>query len=552
MIRARNSLIRATGRTYSSVNLNRCLSHQFYYHHHWQQDVTGRSRNCGAGGGAGGVLGTSSRQDNSGSSPAFCALRLRSSPSYRQYSSGRLMNGFIEDDLLKKEILVQGADGKSPPVIDFSKAEIIFKQKATEELARSLVVLQMCSFNFFVDNSLKLMSLGLRVLGDTLFSALMRASFYGQFAASPQSVTQVAKKFSDADIAPMLATTAEEKVGDNPDTINEAKYDRNVETMLLCLDMQLEVARPNQPILSQLRVTSYIKADLLAKLSDILATMDNNFLMDSPVCVANFKNGLDGNLMDIPELTDAELIHLRNALKRMDVVLQRAIKNGIKTLVDAEYVSVNQAMSLITLAMMKKYNSKEPLVWNTYQCYLKEAMANMKKGLEVADAEGFKFGVKVVRGAYMEYERTTARLEGKPDPVNATYEYTNNMYNDVVAHLLERIHERGSNSINLIIATHNIDSVSKAMKRMWELGLAPREGSVVFGQLMGMCDHVSYGLGQAGYLTYKSIPFGSIEDVLANMSRRAQENKTVFHRLEQEKKMLRKEISRRTFSFANK
>nr|XP_054766171.1 hydroxyproline dehydrogenase-like isoform X2 [Lytechinus pictus] len=382
MIGARISLIRATGRTYSSVNINRCLSYQFYYHYHWQQDVTGRSRNCGAGGEAGvrGQQWTSSRQDISRSSPAFGGLRLWSSPSYRQYSSGRLMNGFIEDDLLKKDILVEGADGKSPPVIDFSKAEIIFKQKATEELARSLVVLQMCSFNFFVDNSLKLMSLGLRVLGDTLFSALMKASFYGQFAASPQSVTQVAKKFSDADIAPMLATTAEEKVGDNPDIINEAKYDRNVETMLLCLDMQLEVARPNQPILSQLRVTSYIKADLL----------------------------------DIPELTDAELTHLRNALKRMDVVLQRAIKNGIKTLVDAEYVSVNQAMSLITLAMMKKYNSKEPLVWNTYQCYLKEAMANMKKGLAVADAEGFKFGVKVVRGAYMEYERTTARSEGKP------------------------------------------------------------------------------------------------------------------------------------------
>eukprot|EP00057_Strongylocentrotus_purpuratus_P012646 XP_011667120.1 PREDICTED: probable proline dehydrogenase 2 [Strongylocentrotus purpuratus] len=124
------------------------------------------------------------------------------------------------------------------------------------------------------------------------------------------------------------------------------------------------------------------------------------------------------------------------------------------------------------------------------------------------------------------------------------------MYDTVVAHLLDLVHQRSSSSVNLIIATHNIESVSKAMKRMWELGLPPREGSVVFGQLMGMCDHVSYGLGQAGYLTYKSIPFGCMEDVLANMSRRAQENKTVFHRLKQEKKMLRQEISRRTLSIS--
>ena len=38
--------------------------------------------------------------------------------------------------------------------------------------------------------------------------------------------------------------------------------------------------------------------------------------------------------------------------------------------------------------------------------------------------------------------------------------------------------------------------------RMWELGLPPREGSVVFGQLMGMCDHVSYGLGKLITLSF--------------------------------------------------
>ena len=51
------------------------------------------------------------------------------------------------------------------------------------------------------------------------------------------------------------------------------------------------------------------------------------------------------------------------------------------------------------------------------------------------------------------------------DPVNDTYEDTNNMYNTVVAHLMGLVHQRGSNTINMIIATHNTESVNKAIRR---------------------------------------------------------------------------------------
>lgn len=46
----------------------------------------------------------------------------------------------------------------------------------------------------------------------------------------------------------------------------------------------------------------------------------------------------------------------------------------------------------------------------------------------VSGLEGVGFGAKVVRGAYLERERSRAHEVGYPDPVNATYKDTGLVY----------------------------------------------------------------------------------------------------------------------------
>lgn len=48
-----------------------------------------------------------------------------------------------------------------------------------------------------------------------------------------------------------------------------------------------------------------------------------------------------------------------------------------------------------------------------------------------------------------------------------------------------------------------------------------------------------------GYVVYKSVPYGSVEDTLPYLVRRAQENRTVLQGIRKERDLLKQEIYRR-------
>lgn len=49
----------------------------------------------------------------------------------------------------------------------------------------------------------------------------------------------------------------------------------------------------------------------------------------------------------------------------------------------------------------------------------------LRRDAEAADRAGLAFGVKLVRGAYLDKEREVARLQGTQDPTQPDYEATN-------------------------------------------------------------------------------------------------------------------------------
>uniref|UniRef100_A0A8C3HEC9 Proline dehydrogenase n=1 Tax=Chrysemys picta bellii TaxID=8478 RepID=A0A8C3HEC9_CHRPI len=349
---------------------------------------------------------------------------------------------------------------------------------------------------------------------------------YGQFVAgqTPPEVGVTVQRLRALGLRPLLAVPIEEDVGQDKE--GEGWYEGNRGAVLGCVGLSAQGGP--QPMM-QLKVTA---------------------LMSARLCVSTGRRGGElrerGCTRGLTVFPPQWLVEVGVRVYRGSdcVSPQRAVEAGVRVLVDAEYTYVNPALTLVTLALMGRWNRAQPWVWNTYQCYLQDCLVRLGADAALAERRGFCFGVKLVRGAYLEQERRLARERGYPDPLHPTWEATNHSYQHCLDLLLELV-ARDGQQCQLIVASHNETSVSHAIRRMEELGIAKDGGAVCFGQLLGMCDHVSLALGQAGYAIYKSIPYGAVEDVLPYLVRRAQENQSVLQGIRKERDLLRRELWRR-------
>ncbi|KAM6930982.1 proline dehydrogenase 1, mitochondrial [Xenentodon cancila] len=248
----------------------------------------------------------------------------------------------------------------------------------------------------------------------------------------------------------------------------------------------------------------------------------------------------------LERFTAEEENQLKRIIERLDVLAKLASENGVRLMVDAEQTYFQPAISRLALEMQRIYNKEKPVIFNTYQCYLKEAFDNVTVDVELSRREGWQFAAKLVRGAYMYQERERAKEAGYEDPINPDYESTNRMYHRCLDYVLDEIAR--NRKPNVMVASHNEDTVKYTLRRMSELGLFPTENKVYFGQLLGMCDQISFPLGQAGFPVYKYVPYGPVNEVMPYLSRRAQENRGFMKGAQKERELLWKELKRRLTS----
>ncbi|XP_012506930.1 PREDICTED: probable proline dehydrogenase 2 isoform X2 [Propithecus coquereli] len=372
-----------------------------------------------------------------------------------------------------------------------------FRLKGTGELTRALLVLRLCAWPPLVTHGLALQAWSQRLLGSRISGALLRASIYGQFVAgeTAEEVRRCVQQLQTLGLRPLLAVPTEEEP-DSAAKTGEAWYEGNLRAMLRCVDLSrdlLETPGPARNNLMQLKMTALTSTRLCKELTSWVRRPGASLEL-SPERLAEAMDS--GRNLQVSCLNAEQNGHLQAALSRLHRVAQHARAQHVRLLVDAEYTSLNPALSLLVAALATRWNSPReggPWVWNTYQAYLKDTHERLGRDAEAAHRAGLAFGVKLVRGAYLVKERAVARLQGTEDPTRPDYEATNRSYSRCLELMLNQVSRHGP-TCHLMVASHNEESVRLATKRMWELGIPP-DGPVCFGQLLGMCDHVSLALG---------------------------------------------------------
>ena len=227
-------------------------------------------------------------------------------------------------------------------------------------------------------------------------------------------------------------------------------------------------------------------------------------------------------------------------VSRIDLICKAAHKAGTSVFIDAEESWIQDAIDQWTFDMMLKDNKEQCIVFNTLQMYRHNRLAFLNECISLAKENKVKYGIKLVRGAYMEKERARAIEKGYPSPIQATKADTDKDFNAALKVILDN-----RSIFSLCAGTHNEDSSILLMNLMQEAQIDPQNEQFYFAQLLGMSDHISYNVAHAKYHVAKYVPFGPVKEVLPYLLRRADENTSVAGQTGRELSLIMKELDRR-------
>lgn len=240
------------------------------------------------------------------------------------------------------------------------------------------------------------------------------------------------------------------------------------------------------------------------------------------------------------ELTAEEKSEFDRVKARCLKICKTAFDKKVPIMIDAEDSWIQNTIDELALEMMMMFNKEHLIIYNTYQMYRHDKLADIKADYLIAKEAGFILGVKMVRGAYMEKERQRALDMGYPSPIQPDKESTDRDYDESLRFCVEHIDQVG-----IVCGTHNEESSRLLTELIDQNNIPHNHTHIYFAQLLGMSDNLTYNLSNSGYNVVKYVPYGPIEAVMPYLFRRAQENTSVAGQTGRELTLIKKEKARR-------
>ena len=243
---------------------------------------------------------------------------------------------------------------------------------------------------------------------------------------------------------------------------------------------------------------------------------------------------------DKDSLSENEELQLQKIEERINKICQAAHNLNVPVFIDAEESWVQDIIDQWAIDMMLLYNKEKCIVFNTIQMYRHDRLDFLQQCLKVSKESNIRYGVKLVRGAYMEKERKRAEEHNYPSPIQTDKKTTDRDYDLALDVILENIEV-----FSLVAGTHNEESSMKLAMSLKKYSIDKKDQRVYFAQLLGMSDHISFNLAHHGYNVAKYVPFGPVKEVMPYLLRRADENTSVAGQTGRELGLLKKELKQR-------
>jgi RHH-type proline utilization regulon transcriptional repressor/proline dehydrogenase/delta 1-pyrroline-5-carboxylate dehydrogenase len=209
------------------------------------------------------------------------------------------------------------------------------------------------------------------------------------------------------------------------------------------------------------------------------------------------------------------IAHLTPKLRPL---LRRARELGAFINFDMEsYAHKNTTLELFKTVFTEEEFKDWPHAGIVIQAYLRDSEADLHDLIEWGRARGTRFAVRLVKGAYWDYETTKSRQNGWDCPV-----YLQKPESDANFEALTRLLLENESVVTAAFGSHNVRSIAHAQALADELGID--RSRFEFQLLYGMAAPIKRALVEMGYRVREYCPVGELLPGMSYLVRRLLEN----------------------------
>jgi RHH-type proline utilization regulon transcriptional repressor/proline dehydrogenase/delta 1-pyrroline-5-carboxylate dehydrogenase len=209
------------------------------------------------------------------------------------------------------------------------------------------------------------------------------------------------------------------------------------------------------------------------------------------------------------------IAHLAPKLRPL---LRRARELGAFINFDMEsYAHKNTTLELFKAIFTEEEFRDWPHAGIVTQAYLRDSEADLRDLIEWGRVRGTRFAVRLVKGAYWDYETAKSRQNGWDCPV-----YLQKPESDANFETLTRLLLENESIVTSAFGSHNVRSIAHAQAVADELGIDRRRFE--FQLLYGMAGSIKSALVEMGYRVREYCPVGELLPGMSYLVRRLLEN----------------------------